>query len=75
MSDSIEQQAEQMRWAADVKVLLDNLNDYLARPPEGLDLKVTVNEINTKVGALAGPDDRNMVWKIQIGATRTHTIL
>lgn len=75
MSQDIEQQAQQARWVGDVKVLLDNLNDLLRAPPRGIDVKVTAREFNTKVGLVAGPDDTNMVWKIEISASRTEQLI
>lgn len=75
MSIDIDKQALEARWVGDVKVLLDNLNELLGKVPEGIDVKVSASEVIAQLGAIGNIADAESVWKIDIRATKTKTLI
>ncbi|HEM7879098.1 TPA: hypothetical protein U2L31_005524 [Burkholderia contaminans] len=75
MSIDVEKQAELASWISDVKVLMNNLNDYLARTPDGIDVKVSASEVVLPVGGIVNYAEVGSTWQINISATRTEKLI
>ncbi|MBU9373423.1 hypothetical protein KTE28_03630 [Burkholderia multivorans] len=75
MSIDVEKQAQLASWIADVKILMNNLNEYLAKPPEGIDIKVVADQSVAEISSGTNFVEVGSVWQVSINATRTETLI
>ncbi|KVN55378.1 hypothetical protein [Burkholderia anthina] len=75
MSNDADEQAKLKSWISDVTVLVNNLNDCLARVPPGIDVTVTATE---QAAMQFGTVDTLTVataWQVEVSATRTEKLI
>ncbi|WP_175692943.1 hypothetical protein [Burkholderia ambifaria] len=75
MSIDVDKQAHLASWIADVKILMNNLNEYLAKPPEGIDIRVVADQSIGEIASGRSFVEVGSVWQVSISATRTEKLI
>ncbi|HDR8957045.1 hypothetical protein LGN06_07920 [Burkholderia vietnamiensis] len=75
MNNDLDKEDKLKSWISDVKVLVNNLNEYLANPPEGVDLTVTASEKAAMQFGTVETVTINTAWHIEVSATRTEKLI